>query len=206
MDEGSSKNKLAVDNLLPHSVSDSNAAGKRATTPEITIHTVSDNQDVVCASNYNHARIISHSSSEVDNKNCQLGAPNDPLSSKKRAMSEQDLTLGITSSQSESALKSITGNKKFGISVFFFFIETSICFSSGNQANTSSPSTTATKEVLSPFSKFAKGFQNLGANLDPRKLKSGTMGSLKNISDHHLEQRHELQERWENCNSKLIAL
>lgn len=106
---GNSKGQLAVDNLLPHSVSDSNAAGKTATTPEITIHTVSDNQDVVCASNYNHTRNISHSSSEVDNKNCQLGAPNQPLSSKKRAVSEQDLTLSITSSQSESALKSIKG-------------------------------------------------------------------------------------------------
>ena len=72
-------------------------------------------------------------------------------------------------------------------------------------AGASSPMASAAKDILSPFSKFAKGVQNLGANLDPRKLKSQG-GMPRNLSDHQLEERAKMIEKWSKCKSRLIAL
>lgn len=167
-----------------------------ATTPEITIQSATEylNDDkermVLPSTLLNLSRNISHSAGEVDEKTI-LGNMNtnnlqteNSIQDKKRSTSEQDLTLNITSSQSESALKSIKTNI----------------------TNVTSPVASTTKDILSPFSKFAKGVQTLGANLDPRKLKTGQVGLLRNLSDHHIEERQKLQERWGSCRSKLIAL
>ncbi|XP_015433171.1 PREDICTED: phosphatidylinositide phosphatase SAC2 [Dufourea novaeangliae] len=166
-----------------------------ATTPEITIQNVTDGSTedkdrVAPPSTLNLTKNISHSSGEVDsrfihsNANTNNLQTENRLQEKKRSTSEQDLTLNITSSQSESALKSIKTNI----------------------TNVTSPVATTAKDILSPFSKFAKGVQTLGANLDPRKLKPGQGGLQRNLSDHHVEQRQKLQERWGSCQSKLIAL
>ncbi|XP_046476213.1 phosphatidylinositide phosphatase SAC2 isoform X1 [Neodiprion pinetum] len=172
-----------------------------ANTPEITIQGVGegcieDKEKVTPPNTLNLSKNISHSSGEVDHNAMRQNSPantlfNDETHSrmqdKKRANSEQDLTLNITSSQSESALKSIRSNIV-------------------NIANVTSPVAVSAKDILSPFSKFAKGVQNLGANLDPRKLKQGQAGMPRNLSDHHLEQQQRLRERWGKCKSRLIAL
>ncbi|XP_012136288.1 phosphatidylinositide phosphatase spermathreecae isoform X2 [Megachile rotundata] len=163
-----------------------------ATTPEINVTEplMEDNERLVPPTSLNLSKNISHSTGEVDSKlilsniNSNMLQTDSRIQDKKRSTSEQDLTLNITSSQSESALKSIKTNI----------------------TNVTSPVAATAKDILSPFSKFAKGMQNLGANLDPRKLKSGQVGLLKNLSDHHMEQRQKLQERWGSCQSKLIAL
>lgn len=80
----------------------------------------------------------------------------------------------ISQSQSESALKSIV-----------------------------SPIGNATKEmVLSPFTKLAKGVQNIGANLDPRKLG----GQVRYVSERDMEEHRQLQEKWQHSKCRLIAL
>lgn len=97
----------------------------------------------------------------------------------KRSNSEQDITLNISQSQSESALK----NKL---------------------VNLTSPVATVTKDlVLNPFSKLAKGVQNFGSNLDPRKF---SMGGIRHISERELEEHRQMQEKWRQCNTRLIAL
>ena len=83
----------------------------------------------------------------------------------------------ISSSQSESALK----NKL---------------------VNLTSP--VARGLVLSPFSKIAKGVQNLGANLDPRKISNST--AVRAISEREYEEHRRLQEKWRDCKTRLIAL
>ena len=168
-----------------------------ATTPEITIQGATDNgmfddkERAVPPTTLNLPKNISHSSGEVDNRmpvnindNNSLQTDDPKLHDKKRSNSEQDLALNITSSQSESALKSIKNNI----------------------TNVASPVASTAKEILSPFSKFAKGVQSFGANLDPRKLKPGQVGIARNLSEHHLDQRQKLQERWSECRSHLIAL
>lgn len=117
---------------------------------------------------------LSHSSGEVDSndkeRRVESGLTVDG--------SERDVMLGISSSQSETALKSITNVL-------------------------ASPSA-----VLSPFSKLAKGVQNFGANLDPRKVveKVGTKQAIP--LDHIAAQNAKLEERWETskCKSRLIAV
>ncbi|XP_033207947.1 phosphatidylinositide phosphatase SAC2 isoform X2 [Belonocnema kinseyi] len=183
-------------NLIPHSQSGSNFSYRSqhsmsATTPEITIQGVEDGADDreknVPPSSLNLTKNISHSSGEVDGKVVSTDSKSVTLQmdnrmyDKKRSTSEQDLVLTISSSQSESALKSII-------------------------TGVTSPVAATSKDILSPFSKFAKGVQNLGANLDPRKLKPAQIGMPRNLSEHHLEQREKLQERWVKCRSKLIAL
>ena len=185
--------------LIPHSQSGSNVpCGSHysmfATTPEITIQDVEgatdDKEKNVPPSSLNLPKNISHSSGEVDGQVVSTDSKNSTLQTdnrvydKKRSTSEQDLVLSISSSQSESALKSIRADI----------------------TSVTSPVASTTKDILSPFSKFAKGVQNLGANLDPRKLKPGQTGMARNLSEHHLEQREKLQERWVKCRSKLIAL
>ncbi|XP_013142093.1 PREDICTED: phosphatidylinositide phosphatase SAC2 isoform X2 [Papilio polytes] len=96
-----------------------------------------------------------------------------------RSNSQHDITLNIAQSHSESALKQLK--------------------------NIASPMSNATREmVLSPLSKLAKGVQTLGANLDPRKIKAS--GSVKQISEQQYEEHKKLQEKWQGCNTRLIAL
>ncbi|KAK1125853.1 hypothetical protein K0M31_005391 [Melipona bicolor] len=160
-------------------------------TPEITIQNVTEDKErLLPPSTLTLFKNISHSTGEVDSKialsniNGNKLQTENRLQDKKRSTSEQDLSLNITSSQSESALKSIKTNI----------------------TNVTSPVASTAKDILSPFSKFAKGVQTLGANLDPRKLKTGQVGLSRNLSDHHVEQQRKLQERWSSCQSKLIAL
>lgn len=132
---------------------------------------------------------FSHSSSEVDtNEKPQINNPDTSLSVEsrfsKRSSSEHDITINLSSSQSESALKQI----KSGLN------------------NITSPVASVTKDlVLSPFSKLAKGMQNLGANLDPKKLKAGMLGP-KQVSEREIEELRKLQEKWVGCKTRLIAL
>ncbi|XP_033203583.2 phosphatidylinositide phosphatase spermathreecae isoform X2 [Bombus vancouverensis nearcticus] len=160
-------------------------------TPEITIQNVTEDKErMLPPLTLNLSKNISHSTGEVDSKltlsniNGNKLQTENRLQDKKRSTSEQDLSLNITSSQSESALKSMKTNI----------------------INAASPVASTSKDILSPFSKFAKGVQTLGANLDPRKLKTGQVGLQRNLSDHHVEQQRKLQERWGSCQSKLIAL
>ncbi|KAJ8894786.1 hypothetical protein PR048_000093 [Dryococelus australis] len=144
-------------------------------------------------------RKLSHSSGEVDqpqvtkvksetdtritnDKDKETGSiPRDAVQNfltNQRSSSVKDLSLNITSSQSENAIRSIR---------------------SGFTAITSPVA--ATRElVLSPFSKLAKGMQHLGANLDPRRLKAPSG------APHSAEEQHQLQLRWKGCRSRLIAV
>ncbi|KAL6445534.1 hypothetical protein ACFW04_000823 [Cataglyphis niger] len=165
----------------------------RATTPEITVYDVENSiheekERIIPPSTLTLFKNISHSTGDVENKTSSTGAKSatlrtdNRLDEKRRSASEQDLMLNITSSQSESALKSIKENI----------------------ANVTSPVASTAKDILLPFSKFAKGVQTLGANLDPRKLKTSHV--MRNLSEHHIEERQKLQERWASCQSRLIAL
>ncbi|XP_050357404.1 phosphatidylinositide phosphatase SAC2 isoform X2 [Nymphalis io] len=96
-----------------------------------------------------------------------------------RSNSQHEITLNIAQSHSESALRQLK--------------------------NIASPVSSATREmVLSPFSKLAKGVQTLGANLDPRKIKGST--AIKHISEQQYEEHKKLQEKWQGCNTRLVAL
>ncbi|XP_015185134.1 PREDICTED: phosphatidylinositide phosphatase SAC2 isoform X2 [Polistes dominula] len=185
--------------LMPQSESGSSLSASpqktTATTPEITIQNVADilteeKDRLMHPTSLSLSKNISQSTGKVDSKTHSSNLKNNTLliihklQDKQRSTSEQDLTLNITSSQSESALKSI---------------KSSI-------TDVTSPVAATAKDILSPFSKFAKGVQTLGANLDPRKLKSGQVGLARNLSDHHLEERQKLQEKWGSCKSTLIAL
>lgn len=98
----------------------------------------------------------------------------EPTESIDDVESSYGLPTSISQSQSESALKSIV-----------------------------SPISNATKEmVLSPFTKLAKGVQNISANLDPRKLS----GQVRYVSDRDMEEHRKLQEKWQNSKTRLIAL
>ncbi|XP_060646285.1 phosphatidylinositide phosphatase SAC2 isoform X2 [Drosophila nasuta] len=71
------------------------------------------------------------------------------------------------------------------------------------------------KHLTSPLSKLAKGMQNIGLNLDPRKIatKTGVLSPTNTSADNSPTERGPgnrdlLQEMWttEQCKSKLIAL
>lgn len=192
-----SKPDIAIDalHLIPQTESDASISPQKttATTPEITVYDVAGNigeerDRIIPPSTLTLYKNISHSTGNVDNKALLIGIKginlqtDNRLDEKKRSASEQDLTLNITSSQSESALKSIKENI----------------------ANVTSPVASTAKDILLPFSKLAKGVQTLGANLDPRKLKTGHV--MRNLSEHQMEERQKLQEKWASCQSKLIAL
>lgn len=190
-----SKLDVAIDalHLIPQTGSGTStlsASPQKATTPEITVYDVAGNigeerDRTIPLSTLTFSKNISHSTGNVDNK-ASTGITtlqtDNRMNEKKRSASEQDLTLSITSSQSESALKSIKENI----------------------TSVTSPVASTAKDILLPFSKFAKGVQTLGANLDPRKLKTGHI--MRNLSEHHMEERQKLEERWASCQSKLIAL
>ncbi|XP_029172365.1 phosphatidylinositide phosphatase SAC2 isoform X2 [Nylanderia fulva] len=195
-----SKPDVAIDalHLIPQSCSGTTSLSTSpqkttATTPEITVYDAGDIIDeererMIPPSTLTLSKNISHSTGDMENKalsSCIKSATlqtDNRLDEKKRSASEQDLILNITSSQSESALKSIRENI----------------------TNVTSPVTSTAKDILLPFSKFAKGVQTLGANLDPRKLKTGHI--MRNLSEHHMEERQKLQEKWASCQSRLIAL
>lgn len=95
----------------------------------------------------------------------------------ERSSSDYEVALNITQSQSESALRKLN--------------------------NVASPVASSTKDmVLSPFSKLAKGVQNLSANLDPRKLG----GQVRQITEKDIEEHRKFQEKWQNSKTRLIAL
>lgn len=123
---------------------------------------------------------LSHSTGEVDIKESDdTNAQGDAIRLEKRSNSQYDVSLNISQSQSESALKN-----KF--------------------ANLTSPVASVTKDlVLSPFSKIAKGMQNLGANLDPRKL---SIGGVRQVTEKELEEHRKMHEKWKDCKTRLIAL
>ncbi|XP_008546060.1 phosphatidylinositide phosphatase SAC2 isoform X2 [Microplitis demolitor] len=159
--------------------------------PTITIQNTDaqekdEKEKIVPPSTLNLVKNISHSSSEVDGKtNTYNLIEVDQSDERKHSSLSEDLPKNnITSSQSESAIKSIKSNI----------------------TNATSPVANTAKEILSPFSKFAKGVQTFGANFDPRKLKSNQGTVTKTLSDHYLDQREKLIERWKGCKSMLIAL
>lgn len=123
---------------------------------------------------------LSHSSGEVDIKECEgADAQGEIMRLEKRSNSQYDISLNISQSQSESALKN-----KF--------------------TNLTSPVAAVTKDlVFSPFSKIAKGMQNLGANLDPRKL---SIGGVRQVTEKEMEEHRNMQEKWKDCKTRLIAL
>lgn len=153
----------------------------RSITPEITI----SSNDPIKATPPNSLKLdrkLSHSSSEVDQPN---PAPINTSSTSQQTLTQP--TNNISQSQSESALKHIKS------------ITSPVGFSN-------------TKElVLSPFSKLAKGVQNLGANLDPRKIAKGGVGQqggpvVRQITEREYEEHRKLQEKWRKSNTRLIAL
>lgn len=204
--------------VLPAKDSPSNSltpspSKRLSTTPEITIHSscfqsesmfdedekdggVSLKSKLTPPNTLQLGRKLSHSSGEVDShqdgKDGQInvGKRNDDAHRTEghlgeRSSSERDLTFSITSSQSENALRSIR---------------------SGLNNVITSPVAATRDMVLSPFSKLAKGMQNLGANLDPRKLKNAGTVSRHVVTEQHLEELRKLEEKWKHSNTKLIAL
>lgn len=159
--------------------------------PEIRI---SESAKVQPPSTLKLDRKLSHSSGEVDTNETNKPATDfvqdmiltvEDKFNAKRSSSEQDIVMNLSTSQSESALKHI----KTGLN------------------NITSPVASVTKDlVLSPFSKFAKGMQNLGANLDPRKISKAGLVGTKQITERELEEHRKLQEKWKNCRTRLIAL
>lgn len=158
-------------------------------TPEIWI---SDGTKAQPPSTLKLDRKLSHSSGEVDEvePKAQVSVKYDKnltvdCKFTKRSSSEHDIAINLPQSQSESALKQI----KSGLN------------------NITSPVASVTKDlVLSPFSKLAKGMQNLGVNLDPRKIgKAGVVGQ-KQVTERELEELKKLQEKWVGCKTRLIAL
>ncbi|KAL1137682.1 hypothetical protein AAG570_009378 [Ranatra chinensis] len=144
-------------------------------TPEIRVETSREERKVPKTL---QIRTFSHSSGEVDlNDKSHLEVQSESLG---KSNSEKDLIIGITASQSENALKSI----KSGFS-------------------TASNVLTSPSAVLSPLTKLAKGVQSLGANLDPRKLKTKMQTSIQASAE-----TKRIQEMWSNsgCKSKLVAI
>lgn len=132
----------------------------------------------------------SHSSGEVTERQ-KLSAEsvknNTAVGGQDNIDRSQAANQNISASKSENSLKTISDSLTQAIT---------------------SPSATAKDIVLSPFSKLAKGMQNLGANLDPRKLKTTNTQNLLPTpmpSKVHSEENRVLMERWKNCNTKLIA-
>ncbi|XP_018575995.1 phosphatidylinositide phosphatase SAC2 isoform X2 [Anoplophora glabripennis] len=154
--------------------------GGKNSNPEIQIN--SDELDVSKKIPPNTLKLekkFSHSSGNVnDSKDASEFRPSD--TKLERSSSDYEVQLNISQSQSESALKSKLG----GIGT---------------------PVASATKDlVLSPFSKLAKGMQQFGVNLDPRKLSGHTQ--VRHVTEREMEEHRKLQERWQNSKTRLIAL
>ncbi|XP_063228378.1 phosphatidylinositide phosphatase SAC2 [Bacillus rossius redtenbacheri] len=187
----------------------SNSAAKIA--DEVSPNVKSAGQDLASATkltppNTLHlTRKLSHSSGEVDQQQAALQAQKDAKNTtgenkpggsiprdaaqnflnSQRSSSVKDLSLNITSSQSENAIRSIR---------------------TGFTNAITSPVAVTRDLVLSPFSKLAKGMQHLGANLDPRKLKSSGGAVSRHVLEQSVEEHRKLQQKWKSCRSRLIAL
>ncbi|XP_026729189.1 phosphatidylinositide phosphatase SAC2-like isoform X2 [Trichoplusia ni] len=121
------------------------------------------------------AQKLSHSSNELHFDDCQSEGVNFHV----RSNSQHEITLNIAQSHSESAIRQFK--------------------------NLASPVSSSTKDmVLSPLTKLAKGVQNLGANLDPRKIKGAP--AVKQVTEQQYEEHRKLQEKWRGCNTRLVAL
>ncbi|KAJ8715665.1 hypothetical protein PYW07_010147 [Mythimna separata] len=121
------------------------------------------------------AQKLSHSSNELNLDDSQSEGVNFHV----RSNSQHEITLNIAQSHSESAIRQFK--------------------------NIASPVGSATKDmVLSPLTKLAKGVQNLGANLDPRKIKAAP--AVKQVTEQQYEDHRKLQEKWRGCNTRLVAL
>ncbi|XP_022827360.1 phosphatidylinositide phosphatase SAC2 isoform X2 [Spodoptera litura] len=121
------------------------------------------------------AQKLSHSSNELNFDDSQSEGVNFHV----RSNSQHEITLNIAQSHSESAIKQFK--------------------------NIASPVGSSTKDmVLSPLTKLAKGVQNLGANLDPRKIKAAP--AVKQVTEQQYEEHRKLQEKWRDCNTRLVAL
>ncbi|KAI4462333.1 hypothetical protein MML48_5g00013028 [Holotrichia oblita] len=184
----SNEHSSQVNNVQLSSIMD-NVTLQKNTTPEIQI---SDDQQGgekrQPPTSLRLARKLSHSSGEVDisgaicdeDDETELEPSSIFIAGEarfdKRSNSERDVILNISQSQSESALKS-------------------------KLTNLTSPVANVTKGLVSPLSKLAKGVQNLGANLDPRKI-----AGARQVSDREIEEQRKLEEKWSNCRTRLIAL
>ncbi|KAF5298153.1 hypothetical protein FQA39_LY02577 [Lamprigera yunnana] len=167
------------DNLRLSSVIDT--ISLKNSTPKIQVN---DDPKHIQQCSLKLSRKLSRSSSDIDKSSDVNLLPHSVLVvgeglADKRSTSEKDITLNIAQSQSESALK----NKL---------------------ANLTSPVANVTKDlVLNPFSKFAKGVQNLGSNFDPRKFSAN---NVRQITEREIIEHRELQEKWKHSNTRLIAL
>lgn len=123
------------------------------------------------------SRKFSHSSGEVDLNDKERKTDGLTVDDERRN-SEKNLSLGISSSQSENTLKSFTNVL------------------------------TSPSAVLSPFSKLAKGVQSFGANLDPRKVVEKVGSKQAVLLDHIAAENAKLEEKWKDskCKSRLIAV
>lgn len=120
---------------------------------------------------------LSHSSNDVNY------GESDGVNYHVRSNSQHEIVLNIASSHSESALRHLN------------YISSPV----------SSTSTSTTKDlVLSPLTKLAKGVQNLGANLDPRKIKGSA--AVKHVTEQQYVEHRKLQEKWRDCNTRLVGL
>lgn len=129
----------------------------------------------------------SHSSGEIDD-------PNSIIEHREidRCSSDFEMQKNISQSQSDSGLKQRLTSVASPVSELNIFkLVVIIIF----QVSTA-------KELFSPLSKFAKGVQTFGANLDPRKLS----GQVRQISPREMEEHKKLQEKWANSKCRLIAL
>ncbi|XP_063369181.1 phosphatidylinositide phosphatase SAC2 [Cydia amplana] len=145
-------------------------------TPEIQVENESEYSKPLPPNSLILSQKLSHSSSDITIDNTSLQADGVNY---HRSNSQHEITLNIAQSHSESALRQFK--------------------------NMASPVSSATKDMLSPLTKLAKGVQSLGANLDPRKIK-GPGTAVKHITDQQYEEHRKVQEKWRDCNTRLVAL
>lgn len=112
-----------------------------------------------------HSSSVGSSSSDVSDRASLSASPANKASAK-------DLTLNLTTSHSDNAIKQL-------------------------------------KNLTSPFSKIAKGVQNISANLDPRKIAGQSKTVLSPSSaEPHEDYKQKLEQMWvdSGCKTKLVAL
>ena len=129
-------------------------------------------------------RKLSHSSGEVDSGestndshfNRNLGV-DEECANVKTLNYDKECVGNMSQSQSESALKT-------------------------KLTNLTSPVANVTKGLVTPLSKLAKGVQNFGANLDPRKIAIG----VRVPNEMEMEEHRQVVEKWRDRKSRIIAL
>lgn len=176
----SSEHSSQVDNVQLSSIMDNVTIQKNPPEIQISDELQQNLEKKQPPNTLNLDRKFSHSSGEVDlnelNNEAEIEAGSIFIAGEARFdnCSKQDVILNITQSQSESALKT-------------------------KLTNLTSPVATVTKGLVSPLSKLAKGVQNFGANLDPRKMKQG--GDRESS-----EELQRMEELWRNSKTRRIAL